>query len=141
MAKQEALQPALAEPNMRHRELQQRKVGYFIDEWCHPGEQEGNGQKPGLPDVCMSWILYDKIIRHHGLEFKVVLGADLSEVRSADVSSSLQVLRTALRSVPMSLCQVSRESRWAVHLRTQELKPNLGPGVTLNPPEIQACDR
>lgn len=56
----ESVHLVLAEPsnsqlsNSQHRELRWRKTGFY-PECCHPGEREGNAQKPELPnDVQLS---------------------------------------------------------------------------------------
>lgn len=45
----ELVHPALVEPDTAHQERPWRETGYFIDEQCHPREQEANVQKPELP--------------------------------------------------------------------------------------------
>lgn len=35
----------LAEPNITTENFS-GEIGYFIDEWLHPGEEEANAQKP-----------------------------------------------------------------------------------------------
>ena len=38
-----------AEPNTKHWALWWINIGYFIDEWHHPEEQDANAQKPKHP--------------------------------------------------------------------------------------------
>lgn len=81
VAEQESVHPAGAEPDTGHRESQWRIVGYFIDERCHLGEQELLLKSPNCPLAWRLQTIGGKITGHHGLESKVVLGADWSEVR------------------------------------------------------------
>lgn len=75
------------------------KYWLFYCEWCHPGGQEADAQKPELRRR-VGHRSYRQTHRAPGVGFRVLLGADGLEVGD---ESFLQALRTALRSSPLSL--------------------------------------
>ena len=108
------------------------KCWLFIGEWHHSREREAKAQA-GTPRRSVDCRLYRaKITRHRGLGVWGLLGADWSEM-SKGSESFLLVLRTVLRSVPVSLhWEVGRGS---LHLRAQKMRHNSGHMLPL------ACQR
>lgn len=94
----------------------------------HPGQQEADAQSPNFPMACRLLITQGKVARKAPWvkEFGVLLGADQFKVCSKGDEPFLQVLRTALRSFPASLCLVhGKVVQESFHLRVQELNQDV----------------
>ena len=95
----ELIHRALAEPNTRHRELQQINVGYFVN-----GAPQENGKLTlkslNSPMACRLQIIQGKITRHHGLGDLGLCWELIGQRWGKGNESFLQDLRTILRSVP-----------------------------------------
>ena len=126
------------EPNSRHRESQWKNIGYFIMKGAT--QENGNLTLKSLnsPMTCGLQILWSKLTRHCGLRAWGQAGSWW--VRSGvRIINNFQVLRTAQRSYPVSLCLVSwRSSQGLFRLRDEELKHNFGQDARFGLPEVWA---
>ena len=105
--------PRRQESQTLDTEIAEEKDWLFYCEWHHPEEQEASAQKPKLLMACKLQSIQGKITRHPGQALGVVLGAGWSKVQTG-TKSFLQVLRTVLWSILVSLCLLSWGSRQGI---------------------------